>query len=93
MRGARFEVREVRGPRFEIRGKGQSGETNFFFLSKSTYFSKMFLCFPFLAWMLSLLVYMGLCCVSVGSASMTLVLGWVYVYVGSAMLDLYVGLC
>ena len=28
----------------------------------------MFLCFSFLAWMLSLLVYMGLCCVSVGSS-------------------------
>ena len=39
-----------------------------FFLSKPTFFSKMFLCFSFLAWMLSLLVYMGLCCVSVGSS-------------------------
>ena len=39
-----------------------------FFLSKPAFFSKMFLCFSFLAWMLSLLVYMGLCCVSVGSS-------------------------
>ena len=51
----------------DLEPKGQSGETNFF-LSKPAFFSKMFLCFSFLAWMLSLLVYMGLCCVSVGSS-------------------------
>ena len=33
------------------------------------------------------------CWVYVGSATMTLGLGWVYVYVGFAMLGLYVGLC
>ena len=33
------------------------------------------------------------CWVYVGSATMTLGLGWVYVYFGSAMLGLYVGLC
>ena len=47
--------------------KGQSRETNFF-LSKPAFFSKMFLCFSFLAWMLSLLVYMGLYSVPVGSS-------------------------
>ena len=51
----------------DLEPKGQSVETNFF-LSKPAFFSKMFLCFFFLAWMLSLLVYMGLCCVSVGSS-------------------------
>ena len=56
------------GPRTsDLEPKGQSGEI-YFFLSKPTFFSKMFLCFSVLAWMLSLLVYMGLCCVSVGSS-------------------------
>ena len=60
------------GPRSEVRGSRSEVRDNLvkptFFLSKPTFFSKMFLCFSFLAWMLSLLVYMGLCCVSVGSS-------------------------
>ena len=69
---------------------------------------RLFPCFSFLAWMLSLLVYMGLCCVSldlpcqdvvhtsppcwvyVGSAAMTLGLGWVLCL---GWICLYVGLC